>query len=776
MALLEPQLYRETLAAAEAFHRRKLWRQYSNEDCFGVAVPGEEDPMLAIVMGQAGEEFGLSLFRGANACGELLDMFERDARDDDILDAPSFISFAMGRYDETPPFGRSFLAKARFVGRGSSLVPCFMAKEAGKQPRALTREELEKFLYVLRGALKAQDSGILKLTPIRPGGAMHTLVLSGDPLNPEVASQAGVFPVAPLAADAAPPQLPEDLAKMPRLAGRWLVGFPLLPVDIADDDRTVRMALIVEEETELILLGQAIQGSLAEAVEAVHDAFRGRNALQRKGIPGEILVANRELFNALWAGLDSLGVQCRYEPGLPLLDEVLQGFIGTLEDHGPELEEEEEEFSVDTEVVPSDGDLAGWKACDCQLWRRTGARLKREGGASDRAVARYFGDLDVGDDFLDDPEDPSARTSFFEWCWLDYRATKKSKTLAEMMLAGDLPRAERLLLQARIQATPSIFRVESIRGGESVTLVDILFGGAVEVHDRALSESAEVDASLPARVFPAGKFHFGSMLGPPLLAFDTHAAIEFLERLGLKLTREGTRARPHLFGRLWDWAEERRAEGFHPLIKNTDGDELYFHTATYAANDPASARAAIAAREDVDPDDDGETFTWVRRREGEGEGECLLGSCVTLGTLRFVGDEMLLEVNSAERLTKAREWLDAIPGIAFRSVSARTVDEIREAGIAPDDEVEREEVPMTPELVEHIRGLMHSHYIRWLDTPVPAFGGKTPREMCATPEGKERVARFIRAMPRPVGPADVDVPRKEMFEGLGLSGEEASGA
>jgi hypothetical protein len=763
MAMLESRLYRETLAAAEAFHARKLWLEFENDDCFAVVVPGEEQPMLASIMGQSGQEYGLVLFRGPNACSCLMSMLDRDPQDMGVAEETAFMGFSVGRYDETPPFGRSFLARARFTGRHSDTVPCFLVMDAGRHPRAPTRDEVESLLYALKGILKARDTGILEPEPLRPGKETLTLVIGGDPRDPEVSKEHRRYGVVALGIDSAAPCTAMELQDLPRLPSRWLIGFPTLPVTIQNDDRVVQSVLIVDETTELILTAHPVQGGTHEAVDVVIRAFQGENAQKTRGVPEEILIANRELFNALWPALDSAGVPCRYEPAIPLLDEVLRGLLNWCDDPDAEAERLRE----DPSAIPAVDDLDGWKACDMQLYRRAQARLAREGGASDRAIRRYFGDVELGDDFLDDPDDPFPGMCFFEWSWLDYRPTKKSKTLAEKMLAEDLPRAERLLLEARVEATPSVFKVQSIERGVSLDLLDVLFGSEVTLHDKALSESAVVDMSFPARVFPAGGFHFGSPLGPPLSALEVDDAIDRLEYWGMEPTREGARAKPHLFGRLWDWVEKRRSEQRPRRITNMDGEEICFHTATYAVADEAAARAAIAARKDIEWDDEDDAYIWERRK-GDEPG-ALIGDSLTLGTLRFIGDELLLEVNSAGRLERARSWVDRVPGVTFHSVRSRTLEEVSRTATPPDDQI-REEVPMTPELVAHIQETMRQHCMQWLDMPLPVFEGKTPREMCSTEEGKQRVARLIRTMPRPMGPGGsaIEVPRQEMLKALGL--------
>lgn len=766
--MIESRLYRATLGAAEAFVARKLWLEYANDECFAVVVPGEEHPMFVAIMGQGGEEFGLVLFRGPSACGNVMDTLDRDPRDMDGADATAFVGFSTGRFDEAPPFGRRFLAKARFAGRGSSIVPCFLAKDAGRQPRALVRSEVETLLYALKGILKAKDMGLVEPEPLRPSEGALTLVIAGDPLDPEVSCERRRYGSVSAATGGALPEMPAGLSDLPRIPGRWLIGWPTLPVTIEDDDRTVRMVMVVDEDSELILVGHATHSGLPEAVGVVHEAFLGRNALEAEGIPREILVANRELFNALWPGLDSLGVRCEYEPAVPLLDEIFQSLLDTFARQEPEPERGDE----DPDAVPRADDLEGWKHCDRQLHRRAQARLAEAVGTSRRATTRYFGHAEAAGLFLDGPDAIMSATRFYEWCWLDYRATKRSTTLAEKMLSGTLPRPERILLEARVEATPSIFKVERIERGTSLTLLDLLFGGEVVVHDRSLSETADLNLSVPARVFPAGDFHFMSLLGPPLAALRATAAIEFLEDSGLQLTREGVKAAPHLFGRLWTWMTRSRARGAKPHLVNTDGDDICFHTATYLVTDEGQARAAIAARQDIEWVAEDVDYLWFR--EVRPATPAMLGDIIDLATLSIVGDELLVEVNSAERLESIRAWLDSVPGIEFHTVRKRSVEEVMKAGPAPDDQLGHEEVAMTPELAADVRDMMRGHYMGWLDTPIPALDGKTPRETCRTAQGRKRVARMIRAMPKPVAEptVDVDVPRREMFDALGLDEDE----
>jgi hypothetical protein len=184
--------------------------------------------------------------------------------------------------------------------------------------------------------------------------------------------------------------------------------------------------------------------------------------------------------------------------------------------------------------------------------------------------------------------------------------------------------------------------------------------------------------------------------------------------------------------------------------------------------DPAEARQALLHREDIDHDEQEDEFVWSR---DAGQGTKMLGGPVTLGRIEFVGDELVLTVNSAKRLATARKWLEKLPGVAFRNVTTRRWDE--PAKDRPLDEriSKPQPVEMTPELTASVQEMLNKQYMAWLDMPLPVLGGKTPRQACRTPEGRRRVTMLIRTAPDPMGPAPVRVPRQAMLRELGLAEE-----
>ncbi len=49
-----------------------------------------------------------------------------------------------------------------------------------------------------------------------------------------------------------------------------------------------------------------------------------------------------------------------------------------------------------------------------------------------------------------------------------------------------------------------------------------------------------------------------------------------------------------------------------------------------------------------------------------------------------------------------------------------------------------------PEAQQLVTQILEQYYRRWVDLSVPAFSGKTPREMCRTPEGRQKVENLLK--------------------------------
>ena len=757
MGMSKTRLYRETLEAALAFHRLRLWTEFEDEDCYAIIVPGEEHPFVACILGQSGIEYGLNLVRGPGAAATMRELFSPSVSEREAFERIPILSFTMMRLAEIPPQRRKFLKKAKFECRRETLVPFFIAKNPGHRMRDPDAGETKKLLYVLKAILKAHALGMLVPHSILAGDDVPTLVVSGDdPLDPDVREELRALaggpatPAAPVALAGQPPGLDE----LPRLDARWFIAFPVMPVQVGQDDRTTRSVLVVDGETGLVIaLELLLGGDVGEAARLLFKVFEGGDSGALRGLPSEIVFTSRELFDATAPALAGLDVKTVYDPIVPAIEEIVDSLRGHLMS------------PAGVDEIPAPDDLADWKAVDNFFIRHSLEELDATGWNLERAAIRYFGDGRYSG-YVPDEHRDFAMLCAQEWMVQDYRPTKRSKTVAEKMLVGRLSEAVRRVLEARLAAHPSIYKVEKIDRGLSLTCTDILLGGTVEVFDRGLAESGQEEVCLPMRVFRVGEFHFASPVGPPMTMHETTDAIECLVDKGLKLDREGLKAGVNLFGRLWGHLAERRLAP-PPRMVNFDGEDIIFYTATYKVTGEREARKALAARPDVEQDEDDPNdyrFSGTPLKPQPGM------ETVSLGRLLFVGDELLHEVNSAGRLDSARAWLDSVPGIKFVKVASRPIEQALAEDVPLDDRLGRSDPELTPEIATYLEEHLRKYYFEWLDTPVPMFGGKTPREMAKTKAGRARVAAHIRGFPRGSDQIDMPVPVDEMLRELGIDG------
>jgi len=530
----------------------------------------------------------------------------------------------------------------------------------------------------------------------------------------------------------------------------------------------MQVLLVVDEASEYVFQGRPVYGGdVREAVKIMGETFRGDGMGGQKGLPHKIVFSSRKLCDAMTPILSPVGVVCEYQPEIP----KLQGIVADLIAHfagGPQSSDEGAE-SVDAmeDKVPALDDLKGWKKADLSLMGRFaeyfqfGKQLR-----SSRAVKRYFGDGDL-EFYLEKHRERAVIPAYTAWGILDYRPNWNSRTHAEKMLAEGLPRAEAILLRARMEAHPTLYRVagHDPKAG-TIDLEDVLLGGMVTVQDRLMSENIEDNVFLAARVFPVGRFHFIELAGPPLGERMGLEAVAFLRERGMEFTPEGLRRDAHMFGWLWRWIDQWQARWKTPHLCNTDGEEFRWHIASFSLTDPGGAREVLMQRPDIEHDEQANELVW---NKPAGPDSRMMGETVTLGRMEFVGDELVLSVNSAERLAMARQWLEKLPGVVFKSVRTRCWDEAEKDRPLDERISPPEPVKVTPEMERRIQQMIDQHYMAWIDMPLPVLGGRTPRQACRTEAGRQEVALLIRTMPDPRGPAGARIPREAMLRELGLA-------
>jgi hypothetical protein len=173
-----------------------------------------------------------------------------------------------------------------------------------------------------------------------------------------------------------------------------------------------------------------------------------------------------------------------------------------------------------------------------------------------------------------------------------------------------------------------------------------------------------------------------------------------------------------------------------PQLRTADGDELVVAAAVFDVRDREALDRALANHPDLDRQDDG-SYAWL---EPGGSDDFRRG----LGTFVPSGDRLVLETMSKARAERGRAFLEALAGAAVR-YRATSVESIERALERRPPRPPREDERVPPEVeAELLQNLYAQHYRAWLDTPLPALRGQTPRDATQSKAGRARVVAQLK--------------------------------
>jgi len=340
--------------------------------------------------------------------------------------------------------------------------------------------------------------------------------------------------------------------------------------------------------------------------------------------------------------------------------------------------------------------------------------------------------------------------------WSVYHYRVEGVTVLDRYLeeqGGRLSRAEREWLAAQKASWLSVWEVSGVEPGESVTLRDLFSGETRGVREATASRTLVVRDALLARVVD----HDGVSLlcGVHPRALAPIEAAEVVRRARARLRRKGAvppaRLRDEGFGRAlirsWETtvADLDARAAIPPELSNTDGDPFLLTTDHFeiAPGARPAVEAQLAALPGVTPPDAGEDPpAYVFLRPGNRTNRSWENTVI--GRASFSGQTLRAETNSRERADALRERLEAACGDRLRHRAREHADPLSEA--APLGRREHAPAPLPPEAQQLILEQQQRYYTDWLDEPVPALGGKTPREAARTAQGRSAVDVLLKDM------------------------------
>lgn len=351
-----------------------------------------------------------------------------------------------------------------------------------------------------------------------------------------------------------------------------------------------------------------------------------------------------------------------------------------------------------------------------------------------------------------DFEDPENTMQLFV-PWLVYVFQYEGRSVLDRFLADasvSLTVDERQFLQAQKNAWLSVWEVQEVEPGKQVRVKDLLSAEERTVSEVSGSRTLSKGLAVLARVVDCGNESLFCGMHPHPLP-PLHAA-DVVQRTQSKLRRKTAvpveRLRDEPLGRflIAHWEDAVQAmlarAAIPPKVQNTDGEDLLLTTDHFAF--AADARDQIVDRlcsiPGVErPSSDGEPFLFVRR----GNAIHKDWESTTLAHARLSERSLAVDTNSLERADALRARIEqACQGLLKHRL--REHSDPLSAQAPPGPTEDPESAPAEPEATALIREYKARHYQRWLDEPLPALSGMTPRQASRTKALRGRVDTLLK--------------------------------
>jgi hypothetical protein len=289
------------------------------------------------------------------------------------------------------------------------------------------------------------------------------------------------------------------------------------------------------------------------------------------------------------------------------------------------------------------------------------------------------------------------------------------------------------------------YEIQAVRRDEGLELLDLWANKRVRVRERLATRQLVQWDVLAARIVigPEGE---PVLDGSPYLypAREKELILRVLRRLGRSLRGKLPRRDETTFFKnigmvFHDLWLELVAQRSPPTLVTAEGNEVVLCRAVFDVRDRAALQAALANHPELERQDDG-SYAWLAEKaDGAGFRR-------GFGTFVLEKVRVVLETVSSQRAERGRALLEAAagPAVVYRATSSESVQRALERRPAlrarPDDEVP------PAAAAEIVQAFYERHYRGWLDEPLPALDGRTPREAASLKSARPKVIALLKDM------------------------------
>jgi hypothetical protein len=355
---------------------------------------------------------------------------------------------------------------------------------------------------------------------------------------------------------------------------------------------------------------------------------------------------------------------------------------------------------------------------------------------------------------------------FFNWengSRSGLKARGKGRTVAELYaedkghLLGEL---DRRIIDAVNRTPYTFYEVLTAESGKGIHMQEVFMGQEISVEERRGSSYVKPGDVVFGRAVVVDDV--GMIVG-----LSTHiipprykpGLLEFRKRMGKNrpLTCE--------FLRKWEpeirkvYLEIDRSLFTPPQLCNTDGDPLEFHKLVYEIDSAEDAFAQLAPlcvtetagdlRHSAEKGPDGRIVRAEIFWNREGHKMSAAMTNTLLGNILIEPRRLTVTVNSLGRAKTIREEIESrlAKGARFRldeiQDTRAMLGEFSQQSFGPGIPADEDALMQNPEVRRQVVEVIKKHWEGWADTKIPALGGRTPRRMVKTKDGREAVEALL---------------------------------
>ncbi len=395
----------------------------------------------------------------------------------------------------------------------------------------------------------------------------------------------------------------------------------------------------------------------------------------------------------------------------------------------------------------SDAESVSDAACAGDVGDGLTDRQRVIGAIIDFAIARFGAAWARS---LSDMRDHAELIANLVTAWWAFHATVDGRPLAAHFLeagADRLPADPQAWIRSQLAAWLSLWEVIAVGPGGLLELADLLTGARRTVIDRIGSQMLRPRAVILARAVD----HDGTttLWGTAPHSLPPLAADKVVQRVRRRLgIRTGAvpveRLREMDVGAdlICDWQETVDALFQHaatpPRLQNTSGEPLLLTTDRFTVTPGARADVARALESSgATPGAHRGEFLFLAPGERSGDAETVTA------TARLTDDSLTVETNSLARADAHRTRIEAACGTLIRHRIRAHADPQAAFSFGAPAPAEPA-APRPAEAARLEREFKEHYYTQWLDEPIPALGGKTPRGAVRTAAGRRQVDLLLR--------------------------------